>query len=329
MRHCVILLATTFITPMAHSAMAADPKPCADDPRVQCMDYRPNDVVRLYAAAGATLRIELAPGEEVEGLLVSDQRTLGHEEDAQLSAQDIAAGAQSGSKAVPTCDPNLCRSVIGNFVYLMPRRELVAQPLFLQGRWTDAAGKSHSTAYAFELQTRPPQLAAGQKLASNGAQVTDAAPSATFYGVRFSYPQRDDENRRLAAAAKAAAWRAAHPPQPRVQPPTPSAPQLTANWKYAYRGAPELKPDEVWDDGRTTFLRFNGNRRVPNVYAFLPDGTETNGFGYTVEPETTGAILRIGKTDRRWCVRDGDRAGCIYNFGSDPAGRTVPTVAAQ
>jgi type IV secretion system protein VirB9 len=320
-----VLLASMFATPVC----AADPRPCADDPRMQCIDYRPNDIVRVYAAAGATLRIELAPGEEVEGLLVSDQRTLGREEEELPSASDIAAGSQSGGKQVATCDPNLCRSVVGNFVYVMPRRDLAAQPFFLQGRWTDNAGKPHSRPYAFELQTRPPQLAAGQKLASTGQAATDAQPAPTFYGVRFTYAERDAEERKRAAVAKAAAWRAAHPAQPQVPPPTPSVPQLTANWQYAYRGAPELKPDEVWDDGRTTFLRFNGNRRVPNVYAFLPDGTETNGFGYTSEPETTGTIIRIGKTDRRWCVRDGDRAGCIYNLGGDPEGRTVPTVAPQ
>jgi type IV secretion system protein VirB9 len=320
-----ILLATTFATPV----LAADPKACADDPRMQCIDYKPNDIVRVYLAAGATFRIQLAPGEEVDGLVVSDQRTIGREDEEPPSAQEIAAGAQGG-KQVATCDPNMCRSVVGNFVYVMPRRDLAAQPFFLQGRWTDVSGKAHSTPYAFELQTRPPQLGAGQKLASNRQTATDAQPLAqTFYGVRFTYSERDAEERKRAAAARAAAWRAAHPPQPYVPPPTPSVPQLSANWQYAYRGAPEVKPDEVWDDGRTTFLRFNGNRRIPNVYAFLPDGTETNGFGYTSEPDATGTIIRIGKTDRRWCVRDGDKTGCLYNAGGDPEGRTVPTVAPQ
>ena len=53
---------------------------------------------------------------------------------------------------------------------------------------------------------------------------------------------------------------------------------------HAYRGAPELKPDQVWDDGRTTFLRFNGNRRIPNVYGYLPDGTETTGSASLPSP---------------------------------------------
>ena len=103
-------------------------------------------------------------------------------------------------------------------------------------------------------------------------------------------------------------------------------PTLDANWRYAYRGSTVIVPDQVWDDGRTTFLRFNGNRRVPNVYRRLPDGHESIP-AYSTEPDATGTTLRIGRTETKWWMRDGDEVGCLFDLGPDPHGATAMTVA--
>ncbi len=308
--------------------LAAETAPCAEDKRIECIEYRPNDVVHLYAAPGATLRIQLGAGEKVEGLHVSDQRTLAAEEPEPPTRAETVAESPNGNRSA-TCDPNLCRSVVENFVYVMPRRELTGQPFFLQTQWCDGAGKCQPVPYAFELQAKLPAPAQVASLESGAA----SPPATQYFGVRFVYPERDAAERKREQEARVAAWRAAHPPVPR---PVHAAAALAAaqacaltpgaNYRYLFRGAPELKPNEVCDDGRTTFVRFNGLRRVPNVYTYLPDGTETNGFGYAAEPDPSGTTLRIAKTATRWCLRDGDRAGCIYNSGGDPEGRTASTV---
>ena len=111
-----------------------------------------------------------------------------------------------------------------------------------------------------------------------------------------------------------------------MRPPSPSAPGVTANWRYGYRGSEAVRPDQAWDDGRTTFLRFNGNRRVPNVYRQLPDGHEGLA-SYATEPDAGGTVLRISRTETKWFIRDGDAAGCLFNVGSDPDGKTAATDA--
>ena len=322
----VVLSAFILTAAQAVPAVAAETQPCADDKRIECIEYRPNDVVHVYAAPGETLRIQLGAGEKIAGLHVSDQRTIAAEEPEPQTLQSQQADGPSNGR-IASCDPNICRSVVANFVYLMPRRDLTAQPFFLQTEWCNGAGTCQPVPYAFELTTAratPPK-----QVASTDAAVPPAAPAPVYYGVRFLYPARDAEERQREKAAKVAAWVAAHPPaQHLARAVLPAVPQPVANYRYAFRGAAELKPDQVWDDGRSTFIRFNGLRRVPNVYTYLPDGTETNGFGYAAEPDATGTTLRIGKTAARWCLRDGDRAACIFNVGSDPEGRASPTIAA-
>lgn len=298
---------------------------CSKDARIRCVPYDPGNVVQVYAAPGASFRIQLGAGEAVATITVSDQATLGDEsdmgdaQDASLARQTAATG---GDASRAHCDRNLCRSVVGNFIYLMPRRELAPQPLFVQTNYCPPdGGKCQEVPYAFELRTRPGDL-------------TEATPN-TIFGLRFTYAARDAAE----AAAKAAHTRtvrlAEWKRRQEEAPPPPPQPQPEAQWRYAWRGAAALQPDEVWDDGRTTFLRFNGLRRVPNVYGVLPGkpcagpakDTETNAVGYAVEPEAGGSVIRIGKTAGAFRLRDGDLVGCVFNFGPDPDGAASATVA--
>lgn len=291
------------------------PQPCEDDPRVLCVEHDPNRTVQLYAAPGATLRIELAQNETIKGVIVSDEATLGGEDETPPDTTARQAEAV-GSTRESTCDRNLCRSVKGRFAYLMPRAEMVPQPIFLQSQVCDDAGKCHDDGYIFELRTRP-------------GDMTVATPN-TYFGVRFLYSARDAAAAKAAAAARWQAQQAARDAaaQDRADnaPPPASLPGPHANFRYLFRGSEDVKPDRIWDDGRTTFIRFLGNRRLPVVYVTLPDKRESE-ISYAPEPDASGNTIRIPKTARRWCLRDGDVAGCVYNVGSDPDGRFAPTIA--
>lgn len=301
-------------------ALAAIDPPAASqlDHRMRVIPYNRNNPVQLYAAPGASLRIQLGADEEVVRIVVSDQATIAPEPEAPepggaSTVSSTVGGPASGPKGPASCDPNLCRDVAGNFVYLKPLRALNPQPLFIQTKWCSPdTARCEMVPYAFELLTRP-----------GDPKVTAAAAA---WDVTFTYPERD-RAARIAAQRKAqAAWAAAWRERQALLPPSPAAPAFTSNWLYGFRGSDAVQPDEAWDDGRTTFLRFNGNRRVPNVYRRLPDGHE--GIpAYATEPDVGGTILRIARTEAKWFLRDGDAAGCLFNIGPDPDGKTAATVA--
>jgi type IV secretion system protein VirB9 len=311
------LLAAATILHAVPAFAAVDPPAASGlDRRMRVIPYNRNNPVQLYAAPGASLRIQLGPDEEVVRIVVSDQATMAPEEEAPgggLTVNAAMGGAAPAARGPASCDPNLCRDVMGNFVYLKPLRALDPQPLFIQTkRCAPDTGKCEMVPYAFELLTK----AGDPKLTA----------AAAAWDVTFTYPDRDKAARlveqRRAYAARLAAWRE----RQALRPAAPAAPAAAANWRYGYRGNAAVRPDGAWDDGRTTFLRFNGNRRVPNVYRQLPDGHEGLA-SYATEPDASGTVLRISRTETKWFIRDGDAAGCLFNVGVDPDGKAAATVA--
>ena len=196
----------------AASALAAVDPPAASklDHRMRIIPYDRNNPVQLYAAPGAALRIQLGADEEVVRIVVSDQATLVPEEDPPSAATvattvNATVGSNAAPKGPASCDPNLCRDVMGNFVYLKPLRPLHPQPLFIQTKRCAAdTGRCEMVPYTFELLTRPgdPKLA-----------VPDAA-----WNVTFTYPERERAarvaERRKAHAARVADWRERQALQP-------------------------------------------------------------------------------------------------------------------
>ena len=293
-------------------ALVNPPASTGADPRMRTVVYNRNDPVELTAAPGTTLRIEFGIDESVTGVVVSDQGTIAPEMvPAQTGYGAMVGGlASSASKGPSSCDPNLCRSVINNFVYLKPLRSLDPQPVFIQTSRVNAFGKTETVPYTFELLTRT-----GQQSAAAG----------TTWSVTFVYPER-------IRAARLVAWRKRKAQQDEaarvrlaISPPGPAYPSQEANWRYGYRGSASVQPDQAWDDGRTTFLRFNGNRRVPNIYSRSPDGHESIP-AYATEPDAMGTTLRVSSTKTKWFIRDGDEAGCMFDLGPDPQGATAMTV---
>ncbi len=312
------LLAAATILHAVPALAAVDPPAASGlDHRMRVIPYNRNNPVQLYAAPGASLRIQLGADEEVMRVIVSDQGTIAPDDEAPSTSDATTVstlGAASAAKqGLASCDPNLCRDVAGNFVYLKPLRSLSPQPLFIQTkRCAPDTGKCEMVPYAFELLTQPGD--------------PKAAANAGAWDVTFTYPDRERAahlaEQRKAYAARLAAWRE----RQALRLPAPASPATAANLRYGYRGSEAVRPDGAWDDGRTTFLRFNGNRRVPNVYRQLPDGHEGLA-AYATEPDPSGTVLRIARTETKWFLRDGDAAGCLFNIGPDPDGKAANTVA--
>jgi type IV secretion system protein VirB9 len=321
-----LILAASVALPLAWGAPALAgeaPAPAGADPRVRVIAYNPQQVVKLYAVPGATLTIQLAPGEKVAGLPVSDQSLLDQPEPAgpgnpALVSTPMPPAERTAAGRGATSDRNLFTAVQGNFVMLKPLRDLDPQPLFIIGRSTDPAGREVMRAYTFELSTRAGPL-------------TVDAPD-TYYLVRFTYPAEEQAaaaaaaaaSRQVDAAAAAARRRewAERQARDRLQlastnPATPG----TLNWSYDGQGDRDLAPAEVWDDGQSTFLRFPGNRRVPAIFSVLADGREA-AVNYSAN---TAGLITIHQTNGAFRLRDGGLVLCIFNRAFDPSGRNAGT----
>ena len=331
-----LLAAAAVLLTAGPTFAAVNPPPASKaDAHMRSVRYDANNPIELDTTPGVSLRIILAPDEEVERVIVSDEGIMKPEPDVDTASPQVSSvsatingavgtvsnlgtnqnGNQNGGK-LPTCDPNLCRDVTGNIVYLKPLRSLDPQPLFIHTvRHDPITGQTERVPYAFVLT-------------SHGEDTKAATAASTLWSVTLTYPEREAAARRVAAQkaaeARAAAWRE----RQALRPPSEAAHAATDNRRYGYKGSAAVMPDMngVHDDGRTTFLRFDGNQRVPNVYRILPDGKRGLARS-TTEPDATGTTLRIAGTERVWILADGTETGCVINGGSDPEGRTAATVA--
>ena len=118
-------------------------------------------------------------------------------------------------------------------------------------------------------------------------QHTNKPSSSAAFGVRFHYPME-------AAAATA---RAAQEQRARAALQQEERP---ANWNYWACGAKQLRPIEVYDDGRFTYMRFPGAQEIPAIFLINSDGTESltngqmRGNRYVVFATAAKFILRKG-----------------------------------
>ena len=337
------LVAATALASLAAVPARAtvDPPKASDlDKRMRIVAYDPNNPVLLPALPGVSLRLILGGDEYVERVIVSDETVISPdpvEDEPQsrsavvtaidgvntvLTSKPAPAGQQ---RKAPVCDANLCVDIAGNFIYLKPKRALSRQPMFIQTSRVDpATGQRVMVPYAFELEAVDPTDAAKPGVVDASAKEGD--PAGAMWSVTFTYAAREWAEH-LAASRKAAALRLETERERAAMPPPPQpGPAASDNHRYGYRGTAAVKPDDGWDDGRTTFLRFDGNRRVPNVYAKGPDGKPTLAR-WATEPDAAGTTLRVAGTGMVWTLRDGDEAGCVINGGHDPEGRTAPTVS--
>jgi type IV secretory pathway VirB9-like protein len=349
--------ATTTVVALAALAAAAAPalaleetRPVAEkDMRLRVAPYDPDQIFAFHVPVGQAARIVLDEGEVVEhgkdfGLVRSDQAVMrpeepdfDPEEEAAAAAgrygagpppasQGTAGGADAGTRS---CNANMCTTVLGNTVYVMPVRGLDAQPFFLRTRWClhRPPAPEYCTAriYAFQVTTEAPTV----RTADASGQAT--APGRHFWSLRFDYgaerrkaDQWIREASLRARRAEAGTFLAAQPPAPRV----PAAPEPAARFDYAYcSSAPHLWPDAIWRQGTTTFLRYHGARPLPSFTERRPDGAQAL-LPIGVEPEPSHTTVRIGALPTTIYLTEGGQESCAVYVGPDPVGRAEPAFRA-
>lgn len=177
----------------------------------------------------------------------------------------------------------------GNILFLKPRERHPATNL--QVVTTRRDGRKRS--YQFELS------------------ISEGSLSDSYFAVRFAYPGDEAEMRRTEAAMRRSAAEAGAVEQ------TFAASDTTSprNWRYSAQGSAVLEPDGVYDDGRETYLRFEGNRETPAVYLVAGDGSES-----LVPKDVRGELVVVHAIGRELRLRQGEQVTCLFNEAFDPVG---------
>ncbi len=118
---------------------------------------------------------------------------------------------------------------------------------------------------------------------------------APMYGIRFSYP---NEARKKAKTKqlKAALAQSIDPNR-----------QGNRNHQYAGSGDTSIEPEEVFDNGSHTFMRFAEGQRFPAVFATGIGGERL------VNPSVRDNWLILAGVERQWRLRDGEAVLCVRN----------------
>ena len=182
----------------------------------------------------------------------------------------------------------------GNILFLKPRERHPATNL--QVVTTRRDGRKRS--YQFELS------------------INEGSLSESYFVVRFSYPEDEAEIRRAEASLRRSAAEAGAVDQ------TFALSDATGprNWRYSAQGAAALEPDGVYDDGRETYLRFEGNRETPAVYLVASDGTES-----VVPKDVRGELVVVHAIGRELRLRQGSLVTCLFNEAFDAVGMNYGT----
>lgn len=172
----------------------------------------------------------------------------------------------------------------GNFIFLKPRE---SKPT------TNMTVVTNKRSYQFWLDAHT---------TPNKGRADDM-----FFAVRFRYPL---DELRLAREADA---------RRRAEQALRSAP-VPSNWDYWACGARTLRPTEVFDDGRFTYLRFPAAQEVPAAYVINSDGTEAMASG-----TMRGDQLVLQVVAPKIILRKGKAVACVQNRSFNPYGVYTPT----
>jgi type IV secretion system protein VirB9 len=101
--------------------------------------------------------------------------------------------------------------------------------------------------------------------------------------------------------------------------------QRVAGWKPTIRntkytmqvlkGAQDIAPSLVFDDGKFTYFRFANNREIPTIFFISPQGEEAR-----INFEMVGDLAEVQRMGRRFVLRLGKAVVGVWNEAFDPDG---------
>ena len=130
-------------------------------------------------------------------------------------------------------------------------------------------------------------------------------PAGVTYLLRFTYP----EGAPTVVTAK-----------PQAPPPTAPAKKPTDyNFDYSTKGARDIAPVRVFDDGEFTYMQFASLADLPAVFLVDKDKQESV-VNYRIE----GPYVVIERIGRQFSLRHGNEVACVYNrSAAEPPGEVA------
>lgn len=131
----------------------------------------------------------------------------------------------------------------------------------------------------------------------------DAASAELFRRIVFRYPEDEKAAQSKVDLVKLAREKLA------------GAQREIRNINYYQGGEDDVLPDQAFDDGRFTFLRYAGSREMPAVFTVNADGTES-----LVDSHVEGDTVVVHRIAEKFVFRRGNSVGWVLNKNFDPRG---------
>ena len=155
-------------------------------------------------------------------------------------------------------------------------------------------------------------------------------PTAQYHGggnptflVKFRYPREEAAELAQLEEARAERLEQRRTLTPSGLPENRTVAPEDWNFDYTYRGAHDLRPTRIFDDGEKTYFEFNENVRQPAIFAVDRNGEES-----LVNFDVRGRYYVVHALGRQFTLRDGPTQTCIYNkrFPSTVSGPLSPAL---
>lgn len=125
-----------------------------------------------------------------------------------------------------------------------------------------------------------------------------------MFHVRFTYPEQEAKQLQGIASTDLLAEKL-----------TNAASDKARNYRYSFAGAESLEPEEIYDNGTFTYIKFAPNREIPSIFHVNPDGSEqiTDSHG----EDEWRVVHRVSE---RLIFRKGNAVAGVFNDAFDPKG---------
>ena len=147
---------------------------------------------------------------------------------------------------------------------------------------------------------------------------TSPGDRSMYFQVRFDFPE-DRE-----AEAKAQAQQRIADARARMVDSAFAKSSLPVNWNYYACGTREIRPSEIFDDGRFTYMRFPGGQEIPAVFMINADGSESIVNGAMRDDRFVVQVVA-----KQLVLRKGQSVACLQNRSYNPYGVATPTGTAS
>lgn len=264
----------------AAAAQAAAPMPTGNDPRMVQLVYNPGDVYTITTRYGYQTNIVLAPNEEIETISVGDKSMwqiipagtrifIRPMEEDIMTNMTVLTNKHSYQFDIKSLGPAETEGNVYVASFLFPE-DIAAQQAAAQAAAAQAAAEA---AHYAALAAQPPVPAIDPNVAPPpAASAPMAPPSAPQTPLPSSIP--------FGGPTPPPGSPVDTTPAPIVNAMTPPAAQTplpsnaaNANYNYTYSGSDTLAPLQVFDDGKSTYLKYaNLTGPLPDAYILSPDG---------------------------------------------------------